>query len=75
LKILKEKHQIETVDSEKIYENLNRTLEDEQKKLNKLTDIFLNEMIFEIEFKAKKNEINKTILNLQYQRDNTESRS
>jgi site-specific DNA recombinase len=75
LKILKEKHQIETIDSEEIYKNINRTLEEEQKRLNKLTDMLLSELISEADFKTKKNEINNTITNLQSQRDNTEGRS
>ncbi|MDD4530055.1 MAG: zinc ribbon domain-containing protein [Candidatus Gracilibacteria bacterium] len=75
LKILKEKHKTEISDSEKIYENLHKTLEEEQKKLNRLTDMLLNELISEEEFKLKKKEVKNNIVHLQSKRDSTERTS
>jgi hypothetical protein len=75
LKILKERHSEEISDRQVIYENLNRTLEDEEKKRDRLTDLLIKELISDEEFKTKKKEIEQNIISLQNKRDNTEYRA
>lgn len=75
LNVLKNKNQMEVTDRQSIYTNLNTSIELEQKKIDKLTDHLLNEIISPDEYKKKKEEMKKTILSLQSQRGNIEKRA
>jgi len=74
LDVLKSRHQTEIADRQSIYDTINTSINLEQKKLDKLTDHLLNEIISPEEYKKKKDEMKKNILSLQSKRGNVEHR-
>lgn len=75
LDILKSENEKEVDDRSHIYENLNKTLEINQRKLDRLTDLLVNETISESEYKRKKSELKKEIKKLRDQMDQTDDRT
>lgn len=73
--ILKRKHETETNQNETIYQNLNRTIEQEEEKKNRLLNILIDGMINKKEFEKRKIDIDNTILLLKSKRDDVEKKS
>lgn len=75
LEILRRENKNETCDREQIYKNINQSLEETQKQIDKLTDLLLKDLINEDEFKKKKSELQKNLMKLKSERDRTEDRA
>ena len=73
--ILKRKHENETTQNETIFKNLNRTIEQEEEKKNRLLTILIDGMIHKSEFEKRKIEIDNSMLLLKSKRDDVEKKS
>jgi hypothetical protein len=67
--ILKENYSDEIEKKLKVYENINKNIYNEEKKLKNLTDLLLDEIISKDEFLNKKEDLKISIERLKEQRE------
>jgi len=70
--VLKRRYENEAETQASVYSSLNKVLEDESKKRNRLTDLYIAGGIDEEEFKKRKKTIEKTFNDLQLRRNGAE---
>ena len=70
--ILRSRHTDEIETRDKIYENLNKTLEQETKKRDRILSLYIDGNITKEEFDTKKQEAERKIVMLEEQRNTTE---
>ena len=75
LDVLKEEYKKETLQNETIKCSVQNALNSAERKLCKLTDLLLGELITEEEFTKKKSELQKEVIDLKSKRNTTEDRA